>query len=62
MAETLTPFGVEFRYPGDEMEPTLDRAKEALSMAEAIFTFVLSKLPEEVKEKKQKAKNREHKN
>lgn len=49
MADALTPFGIEFRYPGEEMEPTLDRANEALTMAQTIVDFVLAKLPEETK-------------
>lgn len=38
-AGELTPFATEFRYPGDYVEPTPDRALQALKFAEEIYLF-----------------------
>ncbi|GAB4253092.1 MAG: hypothetical protein Kow00129_14010 [Thermoleophilia bacterium] len=37
-ATTLTPYGVEVRYPGDIPEPTLTETKEALELAKRSAT------------------------
>lgn len=44
-ARILTPLAVEFRYPGDYVEPEVDEYNEAFATAENIFNFVLQKLP-----------------
>lgn len=44
----LTPLAVEFRYPGDYIEPELDEYREAFAAAERIFAFVLGHLPDDV--------------
>lgn len=49
MAEVLTPYATEFRYPGDVVEPSWEEAEEALSLAEAFVRFVLRRMPEEAR-------------
>lgn len=49
MAEVLTPYATEFRYPGDVVEPSWEEAEEALSLAEAFVRFVLQRMPEDVR-------------
>ena len=41
----LTPLAVEFRYPGDYVEPEADEYREAFESAVKVFQFVLQKLP-----------------
>jgi HEPN domain-containing protein len=38
-AEKLTPLGTAFRYPGEELQPDLHVASQALALAEEIYTF-----------------------
>jgi len=45
MAETLTPYATEYRYPGDLLEPERSEAEQALAMAEAFVAFVIGVLP-----------------
>jgi HEPN domain-containing protein len=49
MADSLTPFATEFRYPADDEAPmpTLQQANQALASARRIYDFVLSVLPAE---------------
>lgn len=49
MADSLTPFATEFRYPADDEAPmpSLQQATEALAAAQRIYDFVLSVLPQE---------------
>jgi hypothetical protein len=42
----LTVFAWEFRYPGDTLVPSMTEARSALSIAEALYTAVLQRLPE----------------
>jgi HEPN domain-containing protein len=35
-ATFLTPFGVEIRYPGDQPEPTVEDARQALELAQRV--------------------------
>lgn len=49
MAEVLTPYVTEFRYPGDVIEPCWEEAEEALSLAEDFVHFVLRRMPAEVR-------------
>jgi len=37
-ARLLTPFAVEFRYPGGADEPPTERAEQALAMARELYT------------------------
>jgi HEPN domain-containing protein len=38
-ARALTPLASEFRYPGDLLEPSPERAAQALAFAEEIYAF-----------------------
>jgi HEPN domain-containing protein len=38
-AETLTPLGTAFRYPGEELQPDLNVTSQALAFAEEVYTF-----------------------
>jgi|UniRef100_A0A7C4TXN1 HEPN domain-containing protein len=44
IAERLTDYAVDVRYPGIE-EPTKEEAKEAIEIAEKIKEFILKRLP-----------------
>lgn len=44
-ARILTPLAVEFRYPGDYVEPDADEYREAFEAAEKVFQFVIKELP-----------------
>ena len=48
-AQKLTPYAVQFRYPGDVLEPESDEARHALQQAAALSAFVLQLLPDETK-------------
>lgn len=48
-ADILTPYATEFRYPGEVMEPTDDEMEEALNHEENVVCFVISLLPEALK-------------
>jgi len=48
-AETLTPYAVDFLYPGTMPEPTQEEAEEALDLARQVLSFVLDRLPPEVR-------------
>ncbi len=45
-ARLLTPLAVEYRYPGDYLEPELNEYQEASDAATKLYDFVLSRLPE----------------
>ena len=45
VARLLTPYAIEFRYPGDYIEPELDEFQEALEATVLILAFVSSMLP-----------------
>jgi len=47
-ANFLTPLGVEFRYPGDILEPPLEEAQEAFERAKALLAEIVKRLPGEV--------------
>lgn len=49
VAQELTPYAVQFRYPGDVLEPEQYEAELALQHAAALLEFVLYLLPKEVK-------------
>jgi HEPN domain-containing protein len=44
-ARILTPLAVEFRYPGDYLEPEPEEFREAFDTAGCLFDFVTSILP-----------------
>ena len=46
-AETLAPYAVEVRYPGETVGVSREEAREALAAAEAVWEFVLDLLPVE---------------
>lgn len=48
-ASILTPFSVEFRYPGDDVEPEADEYRSAFEAADSVYQFVLQKLPSVVR-------------
>ena len=45
-ARLLTPLAVEFRYPGDYIEPEFEEFQEAYEAAQALYSFILARLPE----------------
>jgi len=47
-AETLAPYAVEVRYPGEAREIAQTEAEEALATAEMVWKFVLNLLPPEL--------------
>jgi HEPN domain-containing protein len=47
-AQELTPYAVQFRYPGDILEPESEEAERALRQASAFVGFVRTMLPDEV--------------
>ncbi|MBI2353580.1 MAG: HEPN domain-containing protein [Deltaproteobacteria bacterium] len=47
IARLLTPLAVEFRYPGDFVEPEPEEFQDAYDAARTLFEFVLGRLPEE---------------
>lgn len=49
VAEELTPYAVQFRYPGETLEPEQDEADQALEHAQSLVDFIWCLLPEEVK-------------
>jgi HEPN domain-containing protein len=44
MADFLSPFAVDFRYPGDLFEPPKEEADAAMHFAEKIVVFVEGKI------------------
>ncbi|HEU0264691.1 MAG TPA: HEPN domain-containing protein, partial [Geobacterales bacterium] len=44
-ARLLTPLAVEYRYPGDYVEPEPEEYREAFHAAQTIFDFIVGKLP-----------------
>ncbi|HEY5895155.1 MAG TPA: HEPN domain-containing protein [Chthoniobacterales bacterium] len=47
-ADKLTPLATQFRYPGDEFEPSLSEAVEALNLATELLdyaTLALDRIP-----------------
>ena len=44
MADFLSPFAVDFRYPGDMFEPPLEEAEMALRAAEKIVITIAEKI------------------
>ncbi|WP_052050022.1 HEPN domain-containing protein [Leptolyngbya sp. KIOST-1] len=45
IAATLTPYGSEFRYPGDLSEPSRSDTEQAIDMAVSVLDFVIQRLP-----------------
>jgi HEPN domain-containing protein len=48
-AESLTPYAVEARYPGELLDVDRAEAADALESARAVWNFVLGLLPEELR-------------
>ncbi len=48
-ARTLTTYAADFRYPGRRADPPIDETHAAIHLAEAVVTFVVERLPEEVR-------------
>ncbi len=44
-AAALTPFGVDIRYPGDQPEPDLEEARQAMDLARKVRDAILPLLP-----------------
>jgi len=49
VAAELTPYAVQFRYPGDVLEPSKSEAETALEHTQDFVDFILDLLPDEVK-------------
>jgi len=47
-AVDLTPYGVEYRYPGDYPDATVEDATKALSLARHVRDVIRSRLPEQI--------------
>lgn len=45
--EVLRPFAVEIRYPGEDEEITIEKAREYLALGKKIYNEVLKRLPSE---------------
>ena len=48
-ASILSDYAVEFRYPTDEPDPTIQEARQALTIAREVFDFILERLPAEAR-------------
>ncbi len=46
-AKDLTIFAWEFRYPGDSAVPTVEEARQALTIARAVYDALLARLPKD---------------
>jgi HEPN domain-containing protein len=44
-AERLSPFAWAFRYPGEDEQPTVAEAQEALSLARLVFEAARGRVP-----------------
>lgn len=44
--ESLAPYAVEIRYPGDAPEISVDEARRAVAGAEAVWDFVFALFPQ----------------
>ena len=49
VAEELTPYAVQYRYPSDVLEPSQSDAKAALQHTQAFMNFIFGLLSDEVK-------------
>jgi len=47
-AESLTQYAVRFRYPQSTAAPTPNDAKEALTVAQEVISFVIQRLPSQI--------------
>jgi len=48
-AKFLTPYAIEFRYPGKVLEPEKEEAEKAFADTEKFLDFIFKLLPDEVK-------------
>ena len=49
IARLLTPYATTFRYPTDQAAPDIEMAELRLAWARQVLTFVLDRLPPEVR-------------
>lgn len=49
IARALTPYATIFRYPTDQIAPDLEMAKQRLAWAKQVLTYVLDRLPPEIR-------------
>lgn len=47
-AARLTEYAWKFRYPGEEEDPTVEEADEALALACEVYQAILERLPKQV--------------
>ena len=47
-ARILTPLAIEFRYPGDYVEPDADEYRAAYEAAVMVYDFIVQKLPSSI--------------
>jgi len=45
VAETLAPYAIEVRYPGENMEISQEEAQKALATTETMWSFILNLIP-----------------
>lgn len=45
-AIVLTPYGVDIRYPGDQPEPSLEEAREAVELARKVRDAIVDRIGE----------------
>lgn len=45
MAETLAPYAVMVRYPGEPMDISQEEAQQALATAQTVWDFILNLIP-----------------
>jgi len=50
LADLLTPYATAFRYPGDVLQPGREDAQIAMSAAESVLNFVLTRLPKTIRD------------
>jgi len=48
-AECLTPFAWQFRYPEEPSAPSLEEARQALSLAREVYEAIVERLPVEAR-------------
>jgi HEPN domain-containing protein len=48
---SLTDYAVEYRYPSELAEPTIEQAEQAIALASEFVTAITNRLPEEARVK-----------
>jgi HEPN domain-containing protein len=49
-ADTLTPYAVDPRYPGEDMLPSIEEMAEARHLSQSVVAFVLQRLPDHLQQ------------